>query len=139
MPVAVETLAHHHIGSGNQIVDRDAVREVESLYEISGQGVVKSPLSGGIGLEEVEDRIELLDLRPDELRGILGEVRVGRDDDGDRLSDVPNSVNRKRRLERKVSSRARAREAESPTVRREGGRSRSRCRRRPRRCPRPQR
>lgn len=59
-------------------------------------------LGGAIGLAQVEHRRELLDLEHDELRRILGRVRVVGEHDRDGLTDVAHTLARQDRLQVRV-------------------------------------
>ena len=98
------------VGDDREALDRGAreARHVErvSQHEIGRRhclidvAVRKAPVVHRIGDCRVEHRVERVVVDLDEFGCILGEIAVARHDDGDRLADVADGVNRCRVLGR---------------------------------------
>ena len=91
------------VAAAQPIIERDvgALAALEVLEIGEGAGrlelLVHEDLVVG-GLDLVVDRRQLLVVRDDQLRRLLGDVRIGRQHDRDRLADIVHLVDREDRL-----------------------------------------
>ncbi len=101
----VEPLGHDDVGAREDRIELvGGVAEVQVDVHVGPDLRVKEHLALECG-ERVEDRRLLLDVGPYALGGGLGEVRIGRDDDGDRLADEADTVAGDHRLQAPVGYR----------------------------------
>jgi len=92
VPADLEVERDHGMGRGKGRLDLAiAGPQHQGLGREAGGKAAGRP--GGI-----QDRRQLLGLDGDEIRGILGKVRIGREDRGDRLPDITQPVSRQERL-----------------------------------------
>ena len=95
-PVDDEPLGDDDVRSREHRLDV-AVLDGHAFDEVRAERGVQR--HGGLSRRQLEDRRQLLDVGEDELRSVLGDIRIGRDDQGHRLADISNPVACQRRLE----------------------------------------
>jgi hypothetical protein len=93
VPPGAEFGSDHRRGVGECVIDGAELR-----LEIGDQ-VAFGEEDSSVGRDRVEVHVERLDLDVDQVGGVLGEVLVGGDDDGDRLPDVADPVVSEHRLQ----------------------------------------
>jgi hypothetical protein len=96
VPMHAQLAPHHHVCSLEESIDvavahRDARDDIAADLAMDRRSL--------LGVQHIDNWVELIEVEADELRGVFRSERARRNDQCDRLSDVPHDVVGKRRLQ----------------------------------------